>query len=354
FHNLCQAMGKTTKKALIYSPYLDFLGGGERYCLTVAESLLAFGWQVDILWPKDKQVREIAKKLNLSIDRAGFVSQKRSRGYDLTFWLSDGSIPFLFAKRNLLHIQRPFIGVGGRSFLNQIKLKKIDSVIVNSRFTKRFTDVEYGVDSVILYPPVDLDQFKPGKKENIILAVGRFEESFKAKAQDVLLDAFCQMVDAGLSGWRLVLIGGSLSEPSQNQFLGQLKKQASDYPVEFLVNASFSDLKDYYARAKIFWHGAGYWADEKKEPWAVEHFGMTPVEAMSAGCVPVVIDKGGLKEIVRRGVGERWQTVSELKEKTLKLINDSDLWRSYQKESLAVCQKFSKKVFSDNLKELID
>ncbi|MFH1561756.1 MAG: glycosyltransferase, partial [Patescibacteria group bacterium] len=177
-------MGKTTKKALIYSPYLDFLGGGERYCLTVAESLLAFGWQVDILWPDSGQVMGIAKKLNLSIDQAGFVQRpnlsfweklKLTRHYDLVFWLSDGSLPFLFAKKNLLHVQQPFVDVGGQSFLSRTKLKRIDAIVVNSEFTKKLTDAEYGVDSVILYPPVDLDQFKPGKKENIILAVGRFE-----------------------------------------------------------------------------------------------------------------------------------------------------------------------------------
>ena len=36
------------KRAAIYDPYLDTLGGGERYCLTVAEILLIAGWQVDL------------------------------------------------------------------------------------------------------------------------------------------------------------------------------------------------------------------------------------------------------------------------------------------------------------------
>ena len=31
------------KRAAIYDPYLDTLGGGERYCLTVAEILLIAG-----------------------------------------------------------------------------------------------------------------------------------------------------------------------------------------------------------------------------------------------------------------------------------------------------------------------
>ena len=39
-----------TKTAAIYDPYLDTLGGGERYCLTVAEILKKNGWKVDIFW----------------------------------------------------------------------------------------------------------------------------------------------------------------------------------------------------------------------------------------------------------------------------------------------------------------
>ncbi len=43
-------------KAGIYDPYLDTAGGGERYCLTLAETLLKNGWEVDIFWPADRWV----------------------------------------------------------------------------------------------------------------------------------------------------------------------------------------------------------------------------------------------------------------------------------------------------------
>ncbi len=58
----------------------------------------------------------------------------------------------------------------------------------------------------------------------------------------------------------------------------------------------------------------------------MEHFGITTGEAMSAGCVPVVINKGGQPEIVRDGVdGFVWNDSRELKEITLKLITDEYL-----------------------------
>ena len=49
------------KRVAIYDPYLDTLGGGERYCLTVAEILLKKGYLVDLFWSGDKDLIEIAE-----------------------------------------------------------------------------------------------------------------------------------------------------------------------------------------------------------------------------------------------------------------------------------------------------
>jgi glycosyltransferase involved in cell wall biosynthesis len=50
------------------------------------------------------------------------------------------------------------------------------------------------------------------------------------------------------------------------------------------------------------------------------------VEAMAAGCVPVVIDKAGQREIVRHGTdGYRWTTLGELESLSRKLAGDDEL-----------------------------
>ncbi len=55
----------------------------------------------------------------------------------------------------------------------------------------------------------------------------------------------------------------------------------------------------------------------------MEHFGITTVEAMSFGVVPIVINKGGQQETVKEGFnGYRWDTEKECIEKTLKVIED--------------------------------
>jgi glycosyltransferase involved in cell wall biosynthesis len=78
--------------------------------------------------------------------------------------------------------------------------------------------------------------------------------------------------------------------------------------------------------AKIYWHATGFAEDETTHPERMEHFGITTVEAMAAGCVPVVINKGGHPEIIQHGVnGFLWNTREELKQYTTVLIQDKAL-----------------------------
>jgi len=85
----------------------------------------------------------------------------------------------------------------------------------------------------------------------------------------------------------------------------------------------------------------------------MEHFGITTGEAMSAGCVPVVINKGGQPEIVREKIdGFLWDTQDQLKKYTLKLVNDSILWKKMSLNAMKRAKKFEIEDFSNSVKEL--
>lgn len=361
-HSLATSHQHPAPKCLIYSPYFGGIGGGERYMLSTAECLLDENWQVDVFWDNKKGIIKIGQKIDLNLtdihvlgvkpqDLSLWQRLKLTRSYDLVFWLSDGSLPAIFGKKNILHFQRPFKNVGGKKIITQIKLGLVNKVICNSKFTKKYIDSEFGLDSRVLYPPVAVDNFKQGDKKKIILSVGRFVPN---KKQDALIKVFKEMIDSGLIEWKLVLIGGSLDAPEDNQYLQTIKKSASNYPIKILVDVSFDKLKSYYARSKLYWHGAGYGVDESKRPWDCEHFGIAPIEAMAAGCVPLVVKKGGLKEIVRRGEGETWRTLKELKVKSLELIENKEKYNEYQKNAIKRAQKFSKQKFCKKFKSIIE
>lgn len=337
----------------IFSPYLDTLGGGERYVFTIAEFFLQQkNTKVNIFWDQSLDLQKIKERFDIDLTGAttsphqGFLT---TAGYDLMVFLSDGSIPLSFAGKNILHFQVPFKFTDGKNVLNKLKLSRFNHVVCNSNFTKKYIDQTFGINSEVLYPPVDVNNFKPGKKENIILGVGRFFAPLHPKKQEVMTEAFKQMK----SDWELVLIGGVTGDESK-QSVEQLRKKSIDHNIKIITDGTFEVLKDYYARAKLFWHATGFGEELEKFPEKAEHFGMTTVEAMAAGCVPVVFAGGGQTEIVTDAKnGFLWSTVEELKSKTAEIAKDEALRKYLSANAIERSKDFSKQKFFDQLSSLI-
>ena len=340
-------------KAAIVNPYFDTLGGGERYTMAVATTLVKLGYSVFLQWSDETIKEKLEARFGIQLKGVQIVDDvKRGDGYDVCFWLSDGSIPLLRAKKNIIHFQFPFQGVNDRTLLNKMKLWRVNSVVCNSEFTKRFIDREFGVNSVVVYPPVDTVSFKPKrKKENKIVYVGRFSALTQSKRQDVLVDVFHELQKQGYKNWRLGLIGGA--EIGAGHILSDLKKKARGLSVDFLEGATFAKLRDYVGKSKLFWSASGFEIDETKEPVKVEHFGITVVEAMSAGAVPLVYKTGGHLEIVDNNNGYLWETKEQLLNQTIKLINDPKTWRSYSMRAITESKKYSYERFEKEFSAII-
>jgi len=215
----------------IYDPYLKTLGGGENYILTIASGL-ARNHSVSIFWQDPNILDEAQKRFNLDLSGVSVVQnmfvprvsfqQKISftRSYDVIFFVSDGSIPWLFAKKNFLIIQHPLPWVKQTVFA-KLKLTRIKKILVYSDFVKKFLDKTFGKESFVLAPAIEQIAFDAKKKENVILTVGRFTEGMNTKKQAEMIDAFKSLYDGGFKGWELVLIGSSLKE--NNDFITALK-----------------------------------------------------------------------------------------------------------------------------------
>jgi glycosyltransferase involved in cell wall biosynthesis len=80
---------------------------------------------------------------------------------------------------------------------------------------------------------------------------------------------------------------------------------------------------------------------------------MTTAEAMAGGCVPVVIDRAGQREIVRQGVdGFRWSDESELRIRTLQVAHDPDLRARMSESAQQRVRKNSEEAFAHRWKEI--
>ncbi len=340
-------------KAAIYNPYLDTLGGGERYTLTFAKVLADDGWIVDLQWGGVDIKKSLEDRFGMDLSAINIINDvKRGDGYDVCFWVSDGSIPTLRARKNFLHFQVPFHDVKGNNLLNKMKMIRINKIICNSMFTKAVIDKEYGVDSIVIYPPVPVDQIKPKRKENLILSVGRFSQLKQSKRQDILVKTFKKMIDQGLKDYKLVIAGGV--EVGVSDYVDGLVEMSKDYPIDIVTSPSFKELVDLYGKTRIFWSASGFEEDENKNPEKVEHFGISVVEAMAAGCVPVVSSAGGHKEIVQNGVnGFLWDNTRQLMEYTNKLISDKTLCRITKIAALEKSRDYSYSTFKSNVEKIL-
>lgn len=349
----------------IYDPYLDTMGGAERYLFALA-SCLQEGNTVSFFWDPRQEVtiKQLAKE-RFALD-ASFVhftqdifSHRTSlidryfqtRSYDVIFYISDGSIPFLFSKNNILIFQFPVNWVNGKSIVTALKMNTIHHVICYSAYVKAFIDTSFGVNAKIIAPSVAMAKEKVHEKENLIVSVGRFTRGKNTKKQDIMIDAF-KKLQASNKGWKLLLIGSHL--PTDTSYVEELKQRAKGYPITIQSNVSYEELTKAYQKAKIYWHAAGYGEDLVKHPENAEHFGITTVEAMRKGVVPIVIAAGGQKEIVTDGYnGYLWHTIDELIVKTKEVMTHRSVAEKLAERARQTADRYTPEVFCEAIKKIV-
>ena len=119
-------------------------------------------------------------------------------------------------------------------------------------------------------------------------------------------------------------------------------------------NLPVEKIRNYYGKSRVYWHATGFGEDETKNPEKMEHFGISTVEASAAGCVPVVIAKGGQKEIVIDGKnGLLWQTKSQLYEKTLEVLKNQEKREYLSQNAVKNSKRFSQEIFQKAYEKIL-
>ena len=203
----------------------------------------------------------------------------------------------------------------------------------------------------MIYPPVETD-FDDEEKANVILSVGRFATQGHSKKQLEMLGAF-RALSGELAGWEYFSVGGVEDSASGRAYLAEATAVARD-GAHVEANIGRDRLTQLYQRSKVFWHAAGFGEDDEHHPERSEHFGIATVEAMAAGCVPIVINKGGQREIVEHGVsGFLWNTLEELKLYTLQIARDEKFRIRMADAARLRAQRFSTEKFVNGFARLL-
>jgi glycosyltransferase involved in cell wall biosynthesis len=347
------------KRTLIFNPYLPVLGGGERYVYFLAKAI-ADSNEVVIGGPRVDDSRLAALGFDIRIPRLELALQDYSAAsgaFDSVFCLTNEIPRPSRAKKSVLIVQFPYENLATwrhprRRLRHWRSLASYPQAIVYSKFSREWTRRKWRIDSDIVAPPVTLGTYNQKNKQPIILAVGRFFVGGHSKRQDLLIEAFIDLEKRFDSPWRLVLVGGCYDDPASQKYLSDLRQKIVGHRIMILQDLSASELTQLYESASLFWHGTGY-GRRSEEPQNAEHFGMTTVEAMSYGAVPLVYADGGQVELVHDAHGRLWRSVDELVSQTIELIKHPADLQQAAAAAVVAAEMYSFDNFARRLKSVI-
>lgn len=306
--------------SIIY-PDLNPCGGGERLTIATMKAMAEIGMEFDLITFKQpdisrienaygknfssvihkiKKIRILSPDVNIVESESDFV--EIDGNHDLTVNTHGDTLPYYrpsFSKKNA--ITYCHFPCSKYDRVNDIlgyrireKLMKNSIVLTNSMFSSRALYDTFGIkESIILSPPVDTDFFRHAlapngrSSDNYVLVISRIT-AYKKIEKAIKLAKILKDNNIGKG----MIITGNLNYTKNNcnyySFLKEmiLKFNLNDF-VELELNVSINKLRTLMTKSKVYFH-----------PMLGEHFGISIVEAMSAGLIPVVPHIGGQTEFV--------------------------------------------------------
>lgn len=202
-----------------------------------------------------------------------------------------------------------------------------DKIVAISNYIRNRTKKYYRRETDVIYPPVNSELYQPANEseiEDYFLIVGR---QVDYKKTDIVVEAFNK------NGLPLVVIGDGPA-------LKKLKAMGNKN-IKFLGRISDAEVKKYYAKCRAF-----IFPQE-------EDFGITPLEAQSAGRPVIAYRAGGALETVIEGeTGEFFD--EQTPESIIEAVNKFDHKKFNPNRIRQHALGFDNKVFKENIKKYIE
>jgi glycosyltransferase involved in cell wall biosynthesis len=200
----------------------------------------------------------------------------------------------------------------------ELPFDDFDALVGISKYTAEWIGNLWGYKASHIYPAVKpIEPVSGAERSNIILCVSRLDPH---KAPMWLMEQFMEW---GHDDWEFRIVAastGGVFYEYEEQCRAFAKKHDR---IHIHEDISEAELHYMYRSAKVLWAAKGIYAENN--PKEAEHFGLTPIEAWSAGCIPVVYDKAGYRETTHESL--RWKTVDELHEITERVMEHGPVER---------------------------
>jgi len=371
-------------KFLVLHHTLNSAGGGERVSLAIIEALKELNkGEVDLGtvektdWGKvrnvfgevtlpDKEMNILPFKLNLfgiyQRSLTGLYAYKYRRKYDLII-NSHGDVMPAFCDVTYMHfptftlLKQPTIFLKHRDFIKYrknlfwriyfipyefIQTKLVEKylehslILTNSLFSHSIIKHWTGKNAQVVYPPVEVGKFyfKNDYRDNIIVTCSRFTPE---KGLNIIPEIASKVPEGKF------YIFGSTSKISW-EVISEIKKTINKFKVKNVYlkpNTPLKEMLSIYRKAKIYLH-----------TMVNEHFGVSIVEAMASGLIPLTHKSGGpYMDILdsKQGVyGFYYKTGDEAANIIKSLLNDDLKLKKIREKAVERSVLFSKNTFKSN------
>ena len=225
---------------------------------------------------------------------------------------------------------------------------RVDVFIANSKTVQKRIKKYYKRDSVVIYPPVNINKFN--------LSDESYDKELEAqkyfligcrlapyKRVDIVIEAFKKMLhstgspqtNSGQAIKKLKIFGSGVDKE-------RLEDIANHSPnIEFLGRVDDEKLSKLYRNAQAFIHPQE------------EDFGITPVESMASGTPVIALRKGGATETVIEGkTGVFFDRQS--KEDIIKIVENFDKNKFNSREIRDYAKQFSIENFKHKIRDFIE
>lgn len=359
-------------RAGIYTPFKINPGGGENYILSIL-AVIGQSCHACLITPSyvsRYRVVMVAEQLGISLPPFDIMTEEDAlhNSFDIMISIGNTIIPekifdaktfyylcqFPFPLHyTCYHANRQDFGIEKYICYSEYSKCEIEKEI--SKYRLKPTDIE------IVNPPARVsnisdDELLSSKEEVLsFVTVGRFIIHGHRKNQDKILEALLDVSKRRrLKAW----IYGALGPGEKDRrFYQDILERNTNPDIIIDANVSNEAIRDAYKCSHFYIHAAGLDTALGIKNSESEHFGISLVEAMSFGCVPIVFGHGGPKEILDGcGVGFQYQSLSEL----ISLLNhvaDMKNFREYfaenAKKSIDAAKRYDIDIFNAKIKKLL-
>jgi glycosyltransferase involved in cell wall biosynthesis len=153
-------------------------------------------------------------------------------------------------------------------------------LISNSKYVQNSIEKTYGKKSSILYPPLDLSEFNENlTKKKSLITISRFSAE---KNLEFVIDVMKNLSNNS------IIIGNTKTKSNKIYYdlLDSKIKKMNSSNIVLLKNIPRKDLIMHLLESKVYFHASP------------ETFGLTIVESIAAGCIPIVPNNSAHLETV--------------------------------------------------------